>query len=243
MNVVGSTVGRIVVPPALPPGFALFYTTRDLSGRLDDGTVSDLMGVVRHHFGIEATLTTCTQVHGASVCRAEPGNTWQECSSCDALWSSDAHTALGIKVADCLPVTMIDPAHSVIANVHAGWRGVVQRITSETLADVDRETAFDPRTSLAYLGPSIRGCCFEVGEEVVEQLAHTYGNIAPYVDRTRAKPHVDLVALTVDVLRVAGLAEEAIHDSGLCTRCEGSMFHSYRRDAKGGGRNLALVAQ
>jgi YfiH family protein len=243
MNVVDSAVGRIVIPPSLPLGFALFYTTRDLPGRLDDQTVFDLMGVVRHHFGIEATLTTCTQVHGATVHRAAPAGAWLECSSCDALWSSEMHSALGIKVADCLPVTMIDPAHSVIANVHSGWRGVVQRITSETIFAIERETAFDPRASVAYLGPSIRVCCFEVGEEVVDQLALRHGDGTRYVDRTKSRPHVDLVAMTADVLRSAGFADDAIHDSGLCTRCEGSMFHSYRRDAKSGGRNLALVAQ
>src|SRR5258708_38929403 len=99
MNVVDSAVGRIVIPPDLPTGFALFYTTRDLLGRLDDVTVSDLMDVIRLQFGVEAVLTTCTQVHGATVRHAVPGNAWRECGSCDALWSSDARTALGIKVA------------------------------------------------------------------------------------------------------------------------------------------------
>jgi polyphenol oxidase len=243
MNVLESAVGRIVVPPDLPSGFALFYTTRDLPGTLNDDTVQDLMRVVRERFGVEATLTTCTQVHGATIQRAKSDQTWRECDSCDALWSSETHSALGIKVADCLPVTMIDPAHSVIANAHSGWRGAVQRIASRTIAAIERQTAFDPRASFAYLGPSIRACCFEVGEEVVGQLAASYGDVARYVDRTGAKPHVDLVAITVDALRAAGFADERIHDSGLCTRCHGSMFHSYRRDAKTGGRNLAVVAQ
>jgi copper oxidase (laccase) domain-containing protein len=39
-----------------------------------------------------------------------------------------------------------------------------------------------------------------------------------------------------------GIAPQNIHDSGLCTRCDGSIFHSYRRDAGRGGRNLAVAA-
>ena len=226
-----SPLGRIVVPRGEPKGFALFYTTLDYPGRITDA----ITDVAREQFGVECTLATCVQVHGVHVVRApEPA---RECDSCDALWSDAKHVGLGIKVADCLPVTMIDPQSSVIANVHSGWRGAAQRITTATLAALARESAFDPRGALAYLGPSIRVCCFEVGEEVVEQFD------ARYVDRNRGpKAHIDLVAMTADVLREAGIADERIIDTGLCTRCNGSIFHSFRRDGSG-GRNLAVVAQ
>lgn len=237
----------IVIPDYLPPGFALFYTTREFDGRLTAETTAELLAIVRERFGIEANLTTCTQVHGASVARAQTSAAWRECDSCDALWSDQRHSALGIKVADCLPITMLDPAHSVIANIHSGWRGSVQRITNATLDTITSETAFDPHTAHAYLGPSIRACCFEVGEEVVNQFTASYAEIGidvdPHVDRRRAKPHIDQPAIATAVLRASGFAAERIHDSGLCTRCEGSVFHSYRREGKGGGRNLAVVAQ
>jgi copper oxidase (laccase) domain-containing protein len=132
---------------------------------------------------------------------------------------------------------MIDPVHSVIANIHSGWRGAAQAIIAKTFDTVVTETPFDPASAKAWLGPSIRVCCFEVGDEVAAQFD------ARYVDRTYAKPHVDLPAFTTAVLRDRGFAADAIVDTELCTRCEGSIFHSYRRDRKGGGRNLALVAQ
>ncbi len=232
-----SNIGRIAVPPSLPPGIALFSTTNDYFGRITPELAHDLTNVARDRFGVEATLTTCTQVHGKSVARANPSKTWRECDSCDALWSGEKHTALGIKVADCLPVTMVDSTHSVIANAHSGWRGAVQHITAETIDTLARESAFDTASSFAYLGPSIRACCFEVGEEVAEQFD------ANYVDRSHAKAHVDLIAFTTDILRERGFADERISDSGLCTRCDGSIFHSFRRDGKGGGRNLVVVAQ
>lgn len=223
-------IGRIVIPPSLPEGLALFYTTIDFDGRLTDG-VAGLMGIVRDRFGIDATLATCTQVHGKSVVHAPADKRWRECDSCDALWSSTAGTALGIKVADCLPVSIIDAKNSVIANIHSGWRGTVQNITAKTL----KAMRFDATASFAYLGPTIRVCCFEVGEEVAAQFD------AQFIDRARGpKPHVDIAAYTTAVLR--GYGVENVIDTGLCTRCDGSLFHSYRRD-KRTGRNLAIVAQ
>ena len=218
---------KTVVPPNVPQGFTLFYTTREFHG--------DPTGL------IPAPLTMCNQVHGATVAR------WDERDkhdSCDALYSQTPHTALGIKVADCLPVTIIDPAHSVIANIHSGWRGAAQNITSKTIDTLERETAFDAAQSRAWLGPSIRVCCFEVGEEVATQFDERFvvRQDAKDASRSHKKPHVDIPAFTIDVLRTRGFAVDAITDTQLCTRCEGSIFHSYRRGANG-GRNLAIVAQ
>lgn len=175
-------------------------------------------------------------------------------SECDALWTDEKGIALVIKVADCLPVSLIDPKNSIIANIHSGWRGAVQGITAATLDAVD----LHPPSSFAYLGPSIRVCCYEVGEEVAAQFD------GQFVDRTRGpKPHVDVPAMTVALLRHRGFREERIVDTGLCTKCEAGVaqllgysvaqqpsnsatqqpiFHSYRRDQRG-GRNLAIVAQ
>ena len=223
-----SPLGRIVVPPEVPSGFGVFCTTRDDPGRIDP---DPLTGILRDRFGVNATLTTCRQIHSATVVRAERRPEWRECDSCDALFSEEKQTALGIKIADCLPVAIVDAASGVIANVHSGWRGAVQGITSRALDAI----RFDPQSTIAYLGPSIRACCFEVGEEVAEQFAPAF------VNRSHVKPHVDLIAFTTEILRAHGIAE--ISDSGMCTRCDDSIFHSYRKDGPGGGRNLMIVGQ
>ena len=232
-----SRIGRIAVPQSIPDGFAVFCTSRDYQGRITPALASELTAVAKEVFGVTATLSTCVQVHGARVERVRSSKQWRECDSCDALWTDVTHAALGIKVADCLPVTMVDPSSAVIANAHSGWRGAVQRITAETVDVLTRSSAFDTASAHAYLGPSIRRCCFEVGEEVAEQFDPRY------VDRSHARPHVDLIAFTSDILRERGFADERISDSGLCTRCDGSLFHSFRRDGKGGGRNLQIVAR
>lgn len=231
-----SPLGRIAVPQLVPAGFAVFCTTRDFEGRLSGTIATQLTGATEEHFGIASTLATCSQVHGASVVRAPRAEAWRECDACDALWTEGSGHALAIKIADCLPVSLIDVKARVAANVHSGWRGAVQGITAITVETIVNGSPFRAAEAFAYLGPSIRVCCFEVGEEVAEQFD------GRYVDRSHAKPHIDLPAFTRDVLRERGFAAERIDDSGLCTRCEGSIFHSYRRDGAGGGRNLQIVA-
>jgi len=198
-------VGRIVVAPEVPAGHRLFYTTRDYDGAIGEA--------LRAYVGMD--IAHCHQVHGVTVTLCGGGE-------CDALWS-DQRAALAIKVADCLPVSLIGAG--VIANIHCGWRGAVQGIIDVTL---DTAIATD-----AWLGPSIRVCCFEVGEEVAAQFDEQF------VDRSHAKPHVDIAAFAAARLRARGVVN--IHDSGLCTRCDGSIFHSYRSDGPGGGRNLAIL--
>lgn len=201
----------------MPSGFRLFYTTIDFDGRIDD-RIRD--------FVHPAVLSSGHQVHGTKVCRAPVDE-----SVCDALWSDQQNSALAIKVADCLPVSLIDPQNAIIANIHSGWRGAAQNITAVTLD----AAPLDPPSAIAFLGPSIRVCCFEVGEEVAAQFD------GRFVDRSLgSKPHVDIIAFTIAELGRRGF--ENIIDTELCTRCPGSIFHSYRRDKKS-GRNLAIVAQ
>lgn len=222
-----TAIGRIAIPANVPAGFRVFYTTIDFDGRIEDRI---------REFVRPARLSSCHQVHGAAVFAvgrtplAEEGGERPTEPTCDALWSNVPGTALAIKVADCLPISIIDAKSAVIANIHSGWRGAVQQITAKTLD----AAPLDPKTSIAFLGPAIRVCCFEVGEEVAAQFD------ARFVDRTRGpKPHVDVAAFTAAVLRDRGF--DRIVDTELCTRCPGSIFHSYRRDKKS-GRNLAIVA-
>jgi len=236
-------IGRIAIAPNVPDGFALFWTTLDFPGKLDETIAKRIGAVVRERFGIDAALTTCTQVHGTTVRRAPRASKWRECDSCDALHSEHQPSMLGIKVADCLPISLIDAGHHIIANIHSGWRGAAGGVTLATLDVLASDTKFDVAAASAWLGPSIRACCFEVGEAVAEKIRAAYAGADAFIDRSREKPHVDLAGLTAMLLERRGIAAARIFDSGLCTRCDGSIFHSFRRDGPRGGRNLAIVAQ
>ncbi|HVT04671.1 MAG TPA: polyphenol oxidase family protein [Thermoanaerobaculia bacterium] len=239
-----SEIGRLLVPSSDGKDLGVFYTTRDFPGFLNSDSVAALRDVMRSRFGKTAVLATCNQVHGARVVSPPASDEpWCETSGCDALWSDRGGLGLGIKVADCLPVTVVDGTHGVMANIHAGWRGSVKKIIARTFDTLRAGSSFDAKHAVALLGPAIRQCCFEIGPEVVDQFREGYGEIDRYVDLSRAKPHLDLAGLATQLLGELGVGPDSIHDSGICTRCEGSIFHSFRRDAAASGRNLAIVVQ
>lgn len=238
-------IGRIAVPRGLDQGLAVFCTSADFEGRLTEPAVGQIARLLRERFAFDGTLASCGQVHGATVALAPRSEaTWSETPACDALVSVEGRVALAIKVADCLPVSMLDAEHARLANVHSGWRGAAARVVP---AAIERMTALHgtrPSAIQAWLGPSIRVCCFEVGEEVVERLRASYGDVSRWIDRSRGpKPRVDLAGLTAQVLETAGVPPDAIDDSGVCTRCDGSIFHSHRRDGERSGRNLMVIAR
>lgn len=241
-RIAASPVGRIILPPSLPEQFGLFYTTSDFAGDLTSETTARLLEVLRTQFSITAELFTCHQVHGTAVEQVSGGGgRWSECDSCDALWSGQTQVALGIKVADCLPVTIVDPIHKTVANIHSGWRGAAALIVPKTVDAIEPSPS---PAAMAFLGPSIDVCCFEVGEEVVDAFRAVDAEVDTHVDRRRgARPHFDLVSYTTSILLARGFSPERVIASRLCTRCEGSPMHSYRRDGGRSGRNLAIVAQ
>ena len=237
-------LGRVLIPPRLPENSGLFYTSKDFGGRLAAASITLLSQFMRETFSIDVTFTSCNQVHGvAAQTVSSPLTPWVEYRDCDALITRLADVALGIKVADCLPVTLVDPDGHLVANIHCGWRGAAGSIVTRTLHTAAR-TGLVLSSTLAYLGPSIRSCCLEVGEEVAESFQQNYPRAEEYFTRNRGtRPYLDIPALTRQSLLDCGVPAAQIFDSEICTRCDGSIFHSYRRDGKTGGRNLAVVAQ
>jgi len=88
--------------------------------------------------------------------------------------TSESGVLLTIRIADCLPVLLVDTRRRVVAAVHAGWRGALARVIEKAVGDMRSVFGSDPLELIAALGPSIRSCCFEVGEEVVEAF---YGKL------------------------------------------------------------------
>jgi YfiH family protein len=164
----------------------------------------------------------------------------------DALATAEPGLAVGIRVADCVPVLLIDAASGAVAAVHAGWRGVVREIAPLALARVlGLGGARARRGSVrAAIFPHIRPCCFEVGEEVAQPLeacALAVGADRGAIDRSRDKPHVDLAAIVHAQLVAAGVPAGQIDDVAGCTRCEAARFFSFRREGSRSGRHIAAI--
>jgi hypothetical protein len=238
-----SRLGRIAVPADLPDSTVVFCTSSDFGGRLSPGAIDALSLLMRERFGFEGALASCGQVHGVEVAVVNgAAHPWCEAPGCDAIVSDGRPVALAIKIADCLPVSLLDTAGGATANIHSGWRGAAAGIVPATLRKMSGLHGTLPSSIRAWLGPSIRVCCFEVGEDVVDALETAYGDVTPFVDRPHgSKPHVDLTGLTAHLLEKAGVPARSIDDSGMCTRCPGSIFHSFRRNREASGRNLMLI--
>jgi hypothetical protein len=140
--------------------------------------------------------------------------------------------ALAIATADCVPVALHDPEGRSLAAVHAGWRGIVAGVAARAVAALDA-----PRL-IAWIGPAIGPCCYEVGEEVAEAVASASDST---VVRSAAgpRPFLDLQRAVAIQLRDAGIAEVQTFD--LCTRCHPERLWSYRRDGRAAGRNYLLA--
>lgn len=226
-----------------PAGSFAAFTGAGFDGFLTGGGESLLRGWLRDAFGLEGALVTCHQVHGTELVRAPADRSdWVELESCDAVWTSERQQAIAIKVADCVALLLLDPVSGVTAGIHAGWRGASAGIVPRTLERLAADSGFVPRNALAWIGPAIRVCCFEVGEEVVESMRERVPETERWVDRSSGeKPHLDLAAVIRADLLAAGVEDRNVSDSGVCTRC-GEDFHSYRRGGRNAGRNLGIVA-
>ena len=155
----------------------------------------------------------------------------------DAIVTNQPDILLSIQTADCVPILFMDEVRRVVAVVHAGWRGTLGGIVTKTLMVMQQRFRCNMRTIRAAMGPSIGGCCYEVGEAVLEPLERTCPYWHEVVDRENgSRAHLDLRKLNRRQMEEAGVLATRIETVNLCTSCYPELFYSYRRDGKGTGR-------
>lgn len=188
-------------------------------------------------------LFEANQVHGSvvRVIRGDEDPFVTRDEDADALVTKARGVAIGVRVADCLPLLLADPTAGVVGAVHAGWRGVASEITSVAIDEMVKLGA-STENLVASIGPHIRACCFEVGDEVVEALSKV-AHGAIFVETNHGpKPHVVLANLVRAQLEARGLSAASIDDVPGCTSCDSERFFSHRRDKGKTGRHLAVIA-
>ena len=174
------------------------------------------------------------QVHGCEILKVE--NACRE-NGYDALITNKRNLTLIVCIADCTPILVHDPIKNVIAAIHAGWRGTVSEIVLKTIHKMKSEYFSNPTDCKMYIGPCIGFDHFEVGIEVA---AHFHGNLkrtGTYND----KYFVDLKSAIKNQGLLAGIPENNIEVSELCTFCEENLFFSHRRDKGNTGRMIAVI--
>jgi polyphenol oxidase len=177
------------------------------------------------------------QVHGDRTIDASEMNETSPQAEADALVSRSmgAPWAVGVRVADCVPVLVADTDSGDVVAIHAGWRGVVAGVVRGAVAQLGG------RTLLAAIGPCIGGCCFEVHRSVAEAIAGASGGAAVVARWDGDKAWVDLRAAVRAQLTALDSKNVRIEDVAGCTKHEPSRFHSFRRDGDRSGRMLAAI--
>lgn len=182
-----------------------------------------------------ARMTLTCQVHEAGVSvvtESEAGMglvrpmAWQT----DALVTALPDTPLIGFYADCVVTLLYDPATQTAGVCHAGWRGMAAGILPKTVEAMAGQLGARRQSLIAVMGPSIRQECFETDADVPTAMEALLGAaVRPFVAEKGEKFHVDLQGIGAALLREAGLAEENVIDSGICTMCAHEEFWSHRK--------------
>jgi polyphenol oxidase len=229
------------------PGFWHGFSTRALNLGYTDWDSPERVAANRKRLLAalnldQVRLATLHQIHSDRVhIIKDVGDQWNQADG-DALVTRIENCALAVQTADCLPIIIADPQNMVAAVVHSGWRGTLARILQKTIEAMEREFGSDPAQLVAAIGPGIRSCCFEVGEEVADLFKKEFaGFLANPIEERPGKFLVDLPKALKLQLKNSGIQPENSHDIGVCTRCNANEFFSYRAEGQSSGRMMAII--
>lgn len=166
-------------------------------------------------------------------------------SKTDGLITNKEGLLLSTTNADCILLLFFDPVKKVIANIHSGWKGTIQRISVKTVKKMVKEYGCNPQDIICCICPSIRKCHFEVDKEVKDLFVKQFDDLdlKQIIEKQKEKEkwNIDTVLINQIILKREGLKEENIIDSGICSVCNSNLIHSYRVEKQDYGLNTALI--
>ncbi len=197
------------------------------------------------HLGLPDTaLLTNYQVHSPDVVVVtepwQPGNP----PRADAMITTRSGIALGVLTADCAPVLFADRQARVVGAAHAGWRGALSGVLSNTIDAMEQHGARRDRI-VATVGPCIAQASYEVSDALVEEFqAQQRHDPAFFATGTRPGPwQFDLPRFVAAELNNAGAG--SVHVIRRDTYEESSQYFSYRRTTHDNqpdyGRQLSAI--
>lgn len=147
--------------------------------------------------------------------------------------------------ADCVPLYFVDTKRRAIGLSHSGWRGTVNRMGQVTLDAMKREFGTDPADVTAAVGPSICQDCYEVGAEVIGEFSSAFDK--KYHDRLfykkpNGKYQLNLWEANRILLLEAGVPENKIFVTDICTHCNPDLLFSHRTSAEKHGNLCAFLS-
>jgi YfiH family protein len=145
-----------------------------------------------------------------------------------------------LRFADCVPILLYDPEHHAIGIAHAGWRGTVAQVLTNTVNAMTETFGTEPRSLRACIGPSIGPCCYEIGSDVQAQVERAFPEHSRLLLTANGKLHLDL--WQANALQLRALGVKHIQVAGVCTAEHTHDFYSWRRENAKTGRFAALIA-
>ncbi len=165
------------------------------------------------------------QVHGIEVIDAAQSACLQ---NADASFTTKPNVVCVTMTADCLPVLLCDKAGTVVAAVHAGWRGLCDGVIEAAVNKLPVEHS----EILAWLGPAIGPNAFEVGSEVRAQFIAKDAQAASAFQTNGNKWLGDIYQIARQRLNYLGVTQiyGGSVNEDFCTYTDATRFYSFRRD-------------
>lgn len=219
------------------------FASLNLSAHVGDdaANVDENMERVHQALGLprEATVDA-RQAQADRVARVTLAERGTRLTGVDGLITDVPGIPLLLRFADCVPIFLYDPAHQAIGIAHAGWRGTVAKVLTNTVRAMRDAFGTEPRALMACIGPSIGPCCYEIGADVQERARRAFPDAPSVLVRNNGALHLDLWQANAVQLRALGV--EQIEIAGVCTADRTHDFYSWRRENAVTGRFAALIA-
>jgi len=135
--------------------------------------------------------------------------------------------SLVIHTADCVPVAFVDTKNKAIGNAHCGWRGTFGKLAVKTLSEMTKNFGTHPNDVICAIGPCICAKCYEVSEDLYIDFKNKF-SFDDAIFEKEGKFFLNLALINKLMLIEAGVKEENIAISDLCTCCEKKDLYSHR---------------
>ena len=149
----------------------------------------------------------------------------------DGLVTNVKGLVLSTFYADCVPLYFVDVKNKAIGLSHSGWKGTVGEIGRKTVETMTREYGSKPQDILAAIAPSICRKCYEVSEDVALEFQKIFPKEEHKMimdDKGNGKFQLGLWECNKRILMSAGIPEENISVTNICTCCNSDLLFSHR---------------
>ena len=193
--------------------------------------------------GLEkGNLVLMEQVHGDKIKVVGERDKSKIIPMVDGLVTKERGISLGIKTADCLPILFYEPQARIIAAVHAGWRGVLQRLPQKAIDLIIRMGGLAENIEIA-IGPHITKDSYNVDLQRINLFKNKFGKLEVMTAIKNDKQFLDLIVPTLAQFIFSGVPKNHIEVSNDCTYLNDKDFFSYRRDNENSfGEMLSVIS-